>query len=145
MNLRNFCIFPDGRAFISYLRAARHLWLPLEQVDECVLEMNHPCIVFNISEEEIDPDRHLSYFFAINDERWKDPSLQLPVEAISRAYAFADKAIEWGKEQSSKYRAKYEEQLALLLEPNRTGYSRWMHRCLLYGGLLEKYRQSTTD
>ena len=33
----------------------------------------------------------------------------------------------------------------LLLEPNRTGYSRWLHRCRLYGGLLEKYRQSMLD
>jgi hypothetical protein len=139
MNIRNFCIFPDGRAFISYLRAARHLWLPLEQVDECVLEMNHPCIVFNISEEEIDPDRHLSYFFAINDERWKDPSLHLPVEAIARAYTLCDKAIEWAKEHDECYNQRYDENLEELLEPGRTGYSRWLHRCRLYGGLLNAY------
>ena len=140
MNLRNFCIFPDGRAFISYLRAARHLWLPLEQVDECVLEMNHPCIVFNISEEEIDPDRHLSYFFAINDERWKDPSLHLPVEAIARAYTLCDKAIEWAKEHNERFRQNHDRFVEHILQPNRTGYSRWLLRGLLYGSLLDAYR-----
>ena len=145
MNIRNFCFFPMGSDLIPYFQSARHLWLPLEQVKKCSLEMDNPCIVFNISIEETEEMRHTKFFFEIYDERWKDPFSYLPVEAISRAYAFADKAIEWAKEQSSKYSAKYEEQLALLLKPNRTGYSRWMHRCLLYGGLLEKYRQSTTD
>ena len=145
MNIRNFCFFPMGSDLIPYFQSARHLWLPLEHVKKCSLEMDNPCIVFNISIEETEEMRHTKFFFEIYDERWKDPFSHLPEEAISRAYAFADKAIEWAKEQSSKYSAKYEEQLALLLEPNRTGYSRWMHRCLLYGGLLEKYRQSTTD
>ena len=140
MNIRNFCLFLKGSNLVSNLQASRHLWLPLEPVEECALEKDHPCIVFNISTEEIEQTSNSKYFYAINDERWKDPSLQLPVEAIARAYAYADKAIEWAKEHSEHYNQHYDEFLEELVEPGRTGYSRWLHRCLLYGGLLEAYR-----
>ena len=140
MNIRNFCIFPKGSDYISYFQGARYLWLPLELNEDCALEMESPCIVFNMSTQEVEKYGYPEYFFELADERWKDPSLHLPVEAISRAYVFADNAIEWAKAQSERYRQRYDKFLEELLEPNRTGYSRWLHRCLLYGGLLDAYR-----
>lgn len=140
MNICNFCIFPKGSSFIPDFQSARHLWLPLERVRNCPIEIENPCIVFNISGEEVKRQNHQKFFFDINDERWKDPSLHLPVEAISHAYAFADKAIEWAKEHDERYREHYDRFLEALLKPNKTGYSRWILRCLLYGGLLKAYR-----
>ena len=78
MNIRNFCFFPMGSDLIPYFQSARHLWLPLEHVKKCSLEMDNPCIVFNISIEETEEMRHTKFFFEIYDERWKDPFSHLP-------------------------------------------------------------------
>ena len=139
MNIRNFCLYPKGSDRIPYFRAARYLWLPLERVRKCPIEMEDPCVVFNISEEEVGQDNK-KYFFEITDDRWRDPSLQLPVEAIERAYAYADKAIDWGKEHNERFRQNHDRFVEHILQPNRTGYSRWLLRGLLYGSLLDAYR-----
>lgn len=151
MNIRNFCFFPMGGNSLSrYLSMSRYLWMPIEASGSPMMPLNDARIVFNLHPEEI---KHLlSYcrqqeyrYYEITDTQWKEPSSLLPVSAIAQAYTFCDKAIEWGKNYSAHYRSKYDEHLSLLLEPNRTGYSRWLHRCRLYGGLLEKYRQSMLD
>jgi hypothetical protein len=165
MNLRNFCIFPDGNSYwpdkahpkrkpkhlrgtswilTKELDSGRFLWLPLELPKRPKMEMHNPVIVFNVAQGEVngmsERFHQQAYYYSLADESWKDPSLHLPVEAISRAYAFADNAIEWAKAQSERYRQRYDRVLEELLEPNRTGYLRWLHRCLLYGGLLDAYR-----
>jgi hypothetical protein len=81
-----------------------------------------------------------AYYYSLADESWKDPSLHLPVEAIERAYAYADKAIDWGKEHNERFRQNHDRFVEHILQPNRTGYSRWLHRGLLYGSLLDVYR-----
>jgi hypothetical protein len=73
MNLRNFCIFPDGNSYwpdkekpkrkpkklrgtswilTNELTGSRNLWLPLELTVPSPLDMPNPIIVFNITEGE---------------------------------------------------------------------------------------------
>lgn len=164
MNLRNFCIFPDGNSYwpdkahpkrkpkhlrgtswtlTKELASGRFLWLPLELNGQPQIEMPSPVIVFNITQDDVD---NISarfglqpYYYSLADDAWKNPSLHLPVEAIARVYTLCDKAIEWAKEHDECYNQRYDENLEELLEPGRTGYSRWLHRCRLYGGLLNAY------
>ena len=168
MNLRNFCIFPNGNSYwpdkahpkrkpihlrgtswilTKELSGSRHLWLPLELNGHPQIEMPSPVIVFNITQDDVD---NISarfglqpYYYSLADDAWKNPSLHLPVEAIARAYTLCDKAIEWAKEHDECYNQRYDKNLEELLEPGRTGYSRWLHRCRLYGGLLAAYIKNT--
>ena len=164
MNIRNFCIFPDGNSYwpdkahpkrkpketrgtswilTNELASSRHLWLPLELNKQPEIEMPDPVIVFNINQDEVDSISARfglqPYYYSLTNEDWKAPSLHLPVEAIARAYTCCDKAIEWGKEHHEHYRQRHDLFLNQLMEPNRTGYSRWLLRCRLYGGLLKAY------
>ena len=71
MNIRNFCIFPDGNSYwpdkekpkrkpkhlrgtswtlTKELDSGRFLWLPLELPKRPKMEMHNPVIVFNITE-----------------------------------------------------------------------------------------------
>ena len=165
MNIRNFCIFPDGNSYwpdkahpkrkpkhlrgtswtlTKELDSGRFLWLPLELPKRPKMEMHNPVIVFNITQGEVngmsERFHQQPYYYSLTDESWRNPSLQLPVEAIERAYAYADNAIEWGKEHNERFRQNHDRFVEHILQPNRTGYSRWLHRGLLYGSLLDVYR-----
>jgi hypothetical protein len=164
MNLRNFCIFPDGNSYwpdkekpkrkpkklrgtswilTNELTGSRNLWLPLELTVPSPLDMPNPIIVFNITEGEAmgiaSRFRTQAYYYSLEDEGWKDPSHHLPVEAIARAYTYCDKAIEWAKDNHERYREHFDSFLNDLLEPNRTGHSCYIFRCRLFGGLLRAY------
>jgi hypothetical protein len=168
MNLRNFCIFPDGNSYwpdkahpkrkpkhlrgtswtlTKELASGRFLWLPLELNGQPQIEMPSPVIVFNITQDDVD---NISarfglqpYYYSLADDAWKNPSLQLPVEAIDRACTFCDRAVEWAKENHEHYRDRYDRFLNDLLEPNKTAHFRWILRCRLYGGLLAAYIKNT--
>jgi len=165
MNIRNFCIFPNGDSYwpddlhpkrkpkhlrgtswtlTKELAGGRFLWLPLKLTWRSKIKMPNPLIIFNINHQDVarmeSRFHEHAYYYSLEDESWKEPSLQLPVEAIERAYTFCDNAIEWGKEHNERFLKNHDRFVEKILEPNRTGYSRWLLRGLLYGSLLKVYR-----